>query len=315
MKRKLGSLSESEHLAAQASTTKRKMTTGSTSEESQPQQQQRTAATKMLPDLKSATIELDEKESKLRELLVAVADSINESKQANNEKEKVELRWAGGWVRDKLLGIQSHDIDTAINCMTGEAFATRLTAFCDVEANRARYGVGPDDVGRLHKVASNPDKSKHLETTTTKLYGLDLDFVNLRKETYADDSRNPQVEFGTPQEDAERRDATVNALFYNIHTQLVEDFTGGLEDMRRGLIRTPMEPFQTFMDDPLRVLRLLRFASRLEFKIDAEAERVMSDPRVLDALRLKISRERIGVELEKMLKGLLGHGCPRGKEH
>jgi len=269
----------------------------------------------MLPDLKSATIELDEKESKLRELLVAVADSINESKQANNEKEKVELRWAGGWVRDKLLGIQSHDIDTAINCMTGEAFATRLTAFCDVEANRARYGVGPDDVGRLHKVASNPDKSKHLETTTTKLYGLDLDFVNLRKETYADDSRNPQVEFGTPQEDAERRDATVNALFYNIHTQLVEDFTGGLEDMRRGLIRTPMEPFQTFMDDPLRVLRLLRFASRLEFKIDAEAERVMSDPRVLDALRLKISRERIGVELEKMLKGLLGHGCPRGKEH
>ncbi len=67
-----------------------------------------------------------------------------------------------------------------------------------------------------------------------------------------------------------------------------------------------MEPFQTFMDDPLRVLRLVRFASRLEFTIGSGARKVMSDPRVLDALALKISRERVEAEVPKMLKGELG---------
>jgi tRNA nucleotidyltransferase/poly(A) polymerase len=111
------------------------------------------------------------------------------------------------------------------------------------------------------------------------------------------------MEFGTAEEDALRRDATVNALFYNLQTDQVEDFTGGLRDMEKKLIRTPLEPFQTFMDDPLRVLRLIRFASRLGFSIDPAAEAVMGDPRVTEALKLKISRERIGIELEKMLKG------------
>jgi tRNA nucleotidyltransferase/poly(A) polymerase len=134
---------------------------------------------------------------------------------------------------------------------------------------------------------------------------LDLDFVNLRKETYAQDSRNPQMEFGTAEEDALRRDATINALFYNLHTDQVEDFTGGLADLDAKVIRTPMEPLQTFMDDPLRVLRLVRFASRLQFSIDPETERFMGDRRVLDALTVKISRERVGVELEKMLKGIV----------
>jgi tRNA nucleotidyltransferase/poly(A) polymerase len=83
----------------------------------------------------------------------------------------------------------------------------------------------------------------------------------------------------------------------------VEDFVGGLVDLRAGLIRTPLEPLQTFLDDPLRVLRLVRFASRLGFRIDEAAERVMGDERVLGNLRVKISRERIGVELEKMMKG------------
>ena len=219
------------------------------------------------------------------------------------KREPLVLRWAGGWVRDKLLGIDSHDIDTAINAMTGEAFVDGLRAFCDEPARRARHALQADDVGRLHTVPRNPDKSKHLATSTIRLCGLDVDFVNLRRETYAADSRNPAVEFGTAEEDALRRDASVNALFYNLHTGLVEDFTGGLADLRAGLIRTPLEPLQTFLDDPLRVLRLVRFASRLGFRIDEEAERVMADERVLGNLRVKISRERIGVELEKMLKG------------
>ncbi|KAK3318568.1 hypothetical protein B0H66DRAFT_516836 [Apodospora peruviana] len=259
-------------------------------------------------------ITLNAREKQLQGLLLDVAKTIDMSSSSTQEDDKVKaipdepvvLRWAGGWVRDKLLGIESHDIDTAINCMTGEAFALRLRDFCFDEShavqNRERHSIGPDDIGSLHKIAKNPEKSKHLETTTARLFGLDVDFVNLRRETYTQDSRNPQMEFGTAEEDALRRDATVNALFYNLHTGLVEDFTGGLPDMEAKLIRTPLEPLQTFTDDPLRVLRLVRFASRLGFRIDEAAEAMMSDEEVLEALRLKISRERVGVELEKMLK-------------
>lgn len=256
----------------------------------------------------TATIQLNERETQLKNLLVEVARRIDEQQAtAGTLKEPLVLRWAGGWVRDKLLGIESHDIDTAINTMTGEDFASRIADICAVPEVKQTHHIGDDDLGRLYKVAKNPEKSKHLETTSAKLFGLDVDFVNLRKETYAEDSRNPQMEFGTAEEDALRRDATVNALFYNLQTDQVEDFTGGLRDMEKKLIRTPLEPFQTFMDDPLRVLRLIRFASRLEFSIDPAAEAVMGDPRVLEALKLKISRERIGIELEKMLKG--DHPC------
>lgn len=248
-------------------------------------------------------MQLTEREQQLRGLLLDVAAHINKE----GPREPVVLRWAGGWVRDKLLGLESHDIDTAINSMTGEAFALRLRALCTAPAGvAARHGMGPADLGHLHKIERNPDKSKHLETTTVRLFGLDVDFVNLRRETYTADSRNPAVEFGSPQEDAARRDATVNALFYNLHTEAVEDFAGGLDDLQKRVIRTPMAPLQTFMDDPLRVLRLVRFASRLGFELDPAAARVMGDRAVLDALRIKISRERVGVELEKMLKGRAG---------
>ena len=74
--------------------------------------------------------------------------------------------------------------------------------------------------------------------------------------------------------------------------------------MRTKRIRTPLEPEKTFKDDPLRVLRLIRFASRLGFKIDTATEEWMGNSSVLEALRLKISRERVGVEVEKMLKGM-----------
>ncbi|KAH6660737.1 hypothetical protein BKA67DRAFT_511430 [Truncatella angustata] len=248
----------------------------------------------------TTTIELTAQEARLKGLLLDVARFIDESKSSPDEP--VVLRWAGGWVRDKLLGIASHDIDTAINTMTGEAFSSKIVELCEQPEIATKHGVSATDIGNLHKIAANPEKSKHLETTTIRLLGYDVDFVNLRKETYTEDSRNPQMEFGTAEEDALRRDATINALFYNLNTGKVEDFTGGLVDMESKLIRTPLEPFQTFMDDPLRVLRLIRFASRLEFTIDSEAEQAMSDHRVLDALRMKISRERVGVEFEKMLK-------------
>ncbi|KAF4502629.1 CCA tRNA nucleotidyltransferase, mitochondrial [Fusarium agapanthi] len=248
----------------------------------------------------TTTVQLTSKEQQLRRLLLDVAKDIDESGKA---PEPIVLRWAGGWVRDKLLDIQSHDIDVAINAMTGVPFAQAMCDYCERPEAMSKHNIGPADIGSLHNVARNPEKSKHLETAMVKMFGLDLDFVNLRKETYTEDSRNPQMEFGTAEEDARRRDATVNALFYNLHDDRVEDFTGGLADMEAKIIRTPLEPFQTFMDDPLRVLRLVRFASRLQFTIDASTRRFMAGPKVLEALRAKISRERIGVELEKMLKG------------
>lgn len=254
------------------------------------------------------TIHLNEREKRLKDLLLDVADfidrnSVDTAEAGKTKSEPVVLRWAGGWVRDKLLGIESHDIDTAINCMTGEAFALRMRTFCESEEYKKKHSIGPKEVSILYKVARNPEKSKHLETTTSRLFGLDIDFVNLRRETYAEDSRNPQMEFGTPEEDAERRDATVNALFYRLDTGLIEDFTGGLPDLDAKLMRTPLEPLKTFTDDPLRVLRLIRFASRLGFTIDPAAEEMMADETVLRNLKVKISRERVGVELEKMLTG------------
>ena len=218
------------------------------------------------------------------------------------------LRFTGGWVRDKLLGVPSHDIDVALSNMTGFEFGRHLKSYIDghwavYESEAQELGIKAQLSG-LHQIAANPEKSKHLETVTTRLFGFDLDFVNLRKETYSEDSRNPKMEFGTPEEDALRRDATVNALFYNLHTREVEDFTSqGLQDMNSKVIRTPLAPYQTFKDDPLRVLRLIRFASRLGYEIEQSSLAAMKDPKIHDALRLKISRERVGIEVEKMVTG------------
>jgi len=245
-------------------------------------------------------IALTPQEQKLRGLLLDVAGFIDEAKKI---EERIELRWAGGWVRDKLLDIPSHDIDTAINAMTGEDFCLQLQEYCKDPRNVEKHSLEAKDLGHIHVIAANPDKSKHLATATKRILGFDVDFVNLRKETYSEDSRHPQVEFGTAEEDALRRDATINSLFYNLRTDQVEDFCGGLEDLRSKRIRTPLEPLTTFTDDPLRVLRLIRFASRLSFKIDSETEVAMKDPAVDEKLKIKISRERVGVEVEKMLKG------------
>lgn len=82
---------------------------------------------------------------------------------------------------------------------------------------------------------------------------FDVDFTNLRSEVYAD-SRIPTIQLGTPEEDAHRRDLTINSLFFNINSRAVEDYTGhGLDDLRHGLIRTPLAARETFLDDPLRV--------------------------------------------------------------
>jgi tRNA nucleotidyltransferase (CCA-adding enzyme) len=247
--------------------------------------------------MESDNFELSFLEENIRRVLFDAAGTMN-----------TELRFVGGWVRDKLLGIPSHDIDVGINNMTGSQFGLKLEAYLNEPGVLEKY---PSEIngkaawGGLYNVEAKPEKSKHLATATAKLYGLDVDLVNLRKETYTEDSRNPEMEFGTPTEDASRRDATINALFYNVRTRSLEDFTGkGFDDLRDKIIRTPLDPFTTFKDDPLRILRLIRFASRLGFTIDADVGAAMADVSILAALRTKISRERVGIELEKMIKGM-----------
>lgn len=187
------------------------------------------------------------------------------------------------------------DIDIAIDNMYGKQFAEFVNRFLEeVLKVPTRF---------IAVIQSNPDQSKHLETATMKIFDKPIDLVNLRHETYSTDSRIPHMQIGTPYEDAMRRDFTINALFYNLHTREVEDFTQrGLDDLRHGLLRTPLPPSETFMDDPLRVLRAIRFASRFEFAVVREIAVAASSPAIHEALHSKVSKERFGKELDGMLK-------------
>ena len=111
------------------------------------------------------------------------------------------------------------------------------------------------------------------------------------------------MRIGTASEDAYRRDLTINALFYNINTGQVEDWTGrGFDDLRKGLVATPLPPLTTLLDDPLRVLRSVRFAARLRFTMDDSLVQAAQDVRVRAALANKVSRERVGSEVELMFR-------------
>ncbi|SNX85748.1 related to tRNA nucleotidyltransferase [Melanopsichium pennsylvanicum] len=260
---------------------------------------------------------------------------------------RCEARIAGGWVRDKLLSRDSDDLDISLSTLTGNAFALYLKHYLSSPtfaatslAQSSIFNEIGGDMGRIGKIAANPEQSKNLETATARVLGLSLDFVNLRKETYSPGSRIPEMTFGTPREDAERRDITINSLLYNVHTRQVEDHTGlGLQDLKSGWIRTPLPPLTTFLDDPLRVLRCVRFASRFAYELHPTIIRCLTgasvqcvndgdrstmqlasshDPRISaqgregvesarsqirEALVSKVSRERFGIEVDKMIKG------------
>lgn len=187
--------------------------------------------------------------------------------------------------------------------MSGKQFAEHLKRYSERLDVREKYAkVDPDFVGNVHVVEENAEKSKHLEVAKVRVFKLDLDFVQFRTDTYAEGSRIPEVRLGSAKEDALRRDSTINSLFYNLETSSVEDFTGsGLEDLQTKIIRTPLDPFKTFHDDPLRVLRHIRFASRLDFKIEDKDLEAMTDAAIQKAFMSKITRERVGIEVEKML--------------
>lgn len=206
------------------------------------------------------------------------------------------VRVAGGWVRDKLIGRDSHDIDIALDNMTGEEFAKLVNRHLD-ECGEKTHRIGV--------IVANPEQSKHLATATLNVLGVNVDFVNLRSEEYQDSSRIPQsTRFGTAVQDAERRDFTINSLFYNVNCGALEDLTNlGVDDLKNGVIRTPLPPTQTFRDDPLRMLRAVRFASRYGFILHDDIQAALTDKENLGALSAKVSRERIGLELQNMLRG------------
>lgn len=207
------------------------------------------------------------------------------------EQHGATVRVAGGWVRDKILGKENKDIDISLDKMTGAEFAKLVNK-----------EMGGND-NQVSVIAENPEQSKHLETATMKIDGLPIDMVNLRTETYTDDSRIPETKIGTPEEDARRRDLTINSLFYNLKTGEVEDHTGqGISDLKKGVIRTPIDAKSSFLDDPLRTLRAIRFAARYGYKMAPEVIDGMKDKDVQNALQNKISAERILKELKEALQ-------------
>ncbi|MBL4643474.1 MAG: HD domain-containing protein, partial [Flavobacteriaceae bacterium] len=158
-----------------------------------------------------------------------------------------------------------------------------------------------------HKVASLlPTKPK---VQVFKTYGtamlrykdVEIEFVGARKESYTEDSRNPEVSEGSLQDDQNRRDFTINALALSLNKEnfgLLLDPFNGVEDMKSQIIRTPLEPNITYSDDPLRMMRAIRFASQLNFTIEKESLEAISK----NAHRLKIiTRERIVDELNKIM--------------
>src|SRR5277367_2281822 len=139
-------------------------------------------------------IKLTHPERRLRDLLVSAAAAWPRKPE---QTESLIVRFAGGWVRDKLLSQDNADIDVAINIATGVQFASHLKHYLSQAGITERFDC--------NTISRNVEQSKHLETVTARFMGMELDFVNLRSEEYADNSRIPEsMRFGTAKEDAER---------------------------------------------------------------------------------------------------------------
>ena len=210
-------------------------------------------------------------------------DSLLESRKRAN-LDHVQMRVVGGWCRDKLLSLPAGDIDICLSSMSGVEFATRLES-------------------SFKTVAVNPEKSKHLETAMVQVGDYTVDLSHMRTEAYAEDSRIPVTQFGSPDEDALRRDCTINALYYNLDTRQVEDPTGlGRLHLNASLVATPgPDPVLTLREDPLRLLRLIRIACGLGFTLDPSVVEAFAHPDVLAGLESKVSRQRILIEVDKMM--------------
>lgn len=196
------------------------------------------------------------------------------------DKLSLECYVIGGWVRDLFLHRRSDDIDVVV---VGSGISL-------AEAVAKRLGKG-----------AHLSVFKTYGTAQVKRGDIELEFVGARRESYTHDSRNPIVEDGTFQEDQNRRDFTINAMAICLNTdrygELLDPFDG-IGDLERCIIRTPLNPDITFSDDPLRMMRAIRFATQLGFNLDGET----FDAIARNKQRIEIiTRERIAEELNKIM--------------
>lgn len=185
----------------------------------------------------------------------------------------------GGYVRDLLLNRPSNDIDIVV---VGSGLDLAKAAAKKLRVKKVSY-------------------FKNFGTAHFRYKDLDVEFVGARKESYHRDSRKPVVEDGTLQDDQNRRDFTINALALSLRKEnfgnLIDPFNG-IEDLENQVIRTPLAPAQTYSDDPLRMMRAIRFASQLDFKIEYDSLNSIKE----NAERLAIiSNERIIDEVNKII--------------
>lgn len=194
-------------------------------------------------------------------------------------KENLESYVIGGFVRDIFLQRESKDIDVVV------------------------IGSGIELAQQVAAKAGKPKISifKNFGTAMLKFKDLEIEFVGARKESYNRNSRNPIVENGSLEDDQKRRDFTINALALSLHKdnfgELLDPF-GGINDLKSKIIKTPMDPMVTFSDDPLRMMRAIRFATQLNFKISDETFAAIKENR--ERIHI-ISKERIIDELNKIV--------------
>lgn len=210
----------------------------------------------------------------------------------------VETYLIGGFVRDKLIGRSTKDAD--IVCVgdgiaLAKAVAKRLNPVPQVNYFKT-YGTA-------HIRVNFPEHPHRTEPSSTedKANFFDLEFVGARKESYQYHSRNPEVKPGTLEDDQNRRDFTMNTLAISLNEKdygkLVDPFQG-LQAIQDRIIKTPLDPLTTFSDDPLRMMRAIRFATQLNFSIEEKTLQAVTD----NAYRIKIvSQERITDELNKII--------------
>ena len=196
------------------------------------------------------------------------------------DKLGVECYVVGGYVRDIFLERPSNDIDVVV-VGSGIEVAKELKRMLGRKAHLSVF--------------------KNFGTAQVKEGGLEVEFVGARRESYSHDSRKPIVEDGTLEDDQNRRDFTINAMAICLNKdrfgELVDPFNG-LADLEDGIIATPLEPDITFSDDPLRMMRCIRFATQLNFQIEDETFEALE--RMADRIKI-VSGERIEVELNKII--------------
>jgi poly(A) polymerase len=219
----------------------------------------------------------------------------------------VESYVIGGFVRDKILDRETKDIDVV--CVgDGIALAEEAAKLFgkNIGVNIFKnYGTAQIKIeaSKLYDSNINTQSSVFLSPLGRigGAWGGEIEFVGARKESYREESRNPLVEIGTLQDDQLRRDFTINAMGISLNEKdfgsLVDPFDG-LGDIERKILKTPLAPTQTFIDDPLRMMRGIRFAAQLQFTLEEKTLQAIAD----NASRIKIiTKERIAEELNKIL--------------